>query len=348
MNLTLHQIAEMVDGVLTGDPACTIEGVAPFEAAGPGKITFAEKGSLLKGPDRITAAAVLVPPGLSSDDVNIIQVKAPRLAFAKLLAYFHPDKQLPAGVHTSAVIGADCQFGSQVHIGAGAVVGDRVHLGDQVTIHPLVIIGDDVRIGNNTTIYPHVAILERCTVGCRCIIHAGTVIGADGFGFVPDGQKHLKINQTGIVRIDDDVEIGAANTIDRATFGQTWIQTGVKTDDQVHIGHNVVVGEHTIIVAQVGIAGSTTIGKNVILAAQAGINGHIHIGDGAIVGPRTGIAKSIKDKEIISGAVVGMPHRKWLRFVKVVPDLPDMQTRIKHMEKKLAELAERLSSESRP
>ncbi len=346
MTLTLRQVAEMTGGVLVGDPDYVIDGAAPLDAAGPRDITFAEKRSLLKESDTVAAGAVLVNSGVTVEKINVIQSAAPRLAFTKVLAHFHPQKRPATGIHPSATVGDACRVGNHVHIGAGAVVGDRVQLGDHVTIHPLVVLGDDVVVGDHTIIYPHVAILDRCSIGQRCIIHAGTIIGADGFGFVPEGGRHLKIPQTGIVRIDDDVEIGAANTIDRATFGQTWIKTGVKTDDQVHIGHNVVVGEHTIIVAQAGIAGSTTIGQHVILAAQAGITGHIHIADGAVVGPRTGIAKSIEKKEIISGAVVGMPHRTWLRFVQVVPELPEMHKQLKRVEKQLAALTKQVSGES--
>jgi len=228
-------------------------------------------------------------------------------------------------------------------VGAGSVLGDRVTLGAGVVLHPLVVVGDDVLIGDDTIVYPHVAILERCILGQRVIIHAGTVIGSDGYGFVLDAGRHRKIQQTGIVRIDDDVEIGAGNTIDRATFGETWIQTGVKTDNQVHIAHNVVVGAHTLLVAQVGISGSTTIGHHAILAGQAGINGHISIGNNAIVGPKTGVSKSVPDNQVVSGAIAAMPHRTWLRLQPVLPNLPDLQKQIRVMEKRLEALENSVS-----
>ena len=169
------------------------------------------------------------------------------------------------------------------------------------------------------------------------IIHAGTVIGSDGFGFAHDGQKYHKLFQTGIVRIDDDVEIGAGNTIDRASFGKTWIKTGVKTDNQVHVAHNVVVGENTVIVAQVGISGSAIIGDHVIIAGQAGVAGHISIGNNVIVGPRAGITKSVPDGAVLSGAPA-IPHQTWLKSSLIIPLLPDLKKKIRKLEKQLAEL----------
>lgn len=341
MSMTLEQIAQLVGGQLSGDPHCLIADAAPIDQAGDRHITFAEKGPSLKRVDQTEAAAVLVPTGYSGAAKNLIQASNPRLAFAKVLAAFHPSRRPAAGIHPSAVMGEGCHISAEVSVGAGVVMGNRVTLGDGVVLHPLVVLGDDVVIGERTIIYPHVTILERCRVGCRGIIHAGTVIGSDGFGFVQDGGRHHKIPQIGIVQIDDDVEIGANNTIDRAGFGVTWIQTGVKTDDMVHIGHNVVVGEHTILVAQVGIAGSTTIGHHAVLAGQSGISGHISIGNEAVVGPRTGVAHSVADKQIVSGGVAAMPHRTWLRFNQVLPSLPDLFKKVRQLEARLAELEQK-------
>jgi UDP-3-O-[3-hydroxymyristoyl] glucosamine N-acyltransferase len=337
-SMTLQQIAQAVGGRWIGAPDTVITGAGPLDGAGEADITFAEKGPALKQIAQSRAAAVLVPLDFTEGSKNMIQVKNPRLAFAIILALFNPLKRPMPGIHPSVVMGSGCHVGQGVSIGAGTVLGERVTIGDGVALHPLVAIGDDVVIGNDTIIYPHVAILERCRVGQRVIIHAGTVIGSDGFGFVQDGGRHCKIAQTGIVRIDDDVELGAGNTIDRATFGETWIQTGVKTDNQVHVAHNVVVGEHTLLVAQVGISGSTTIGHHAILAGQAGIAGHISIGNGAIVGPMTGVAHSIADKEIVSGSPAAMPHRTWLRLQHVLPNLPDLLKQVKQLEKRVAEL----------
>jgi UDP-3-O-[3-hydroxymyristoyl] glucosamine N-acyltransferase len=214
-----------------------------------------------------------------------------------------------------------------------------VVLGDNVQLHPGVVIGDDVVIGNDVLIYPNVSVLERCRIGNQVIIHAGTVIGSDGFGYASDGQIHHKIPQTGFVQIDDDVEIGACNTIDRATFGCTHIQKGVKTDNLVHIAHNVTVGEYTIIVARVVIGGSVSIGKRVLIAGGAAISDHVAIGDGAIIGPLAGIGKAVPDGHVVSGAPE-MPHRQWLRMTRVLPQLPELKKKVLAIEKQLQKLKE--------
>ncbi|MEZ4579411.1 MAG: UDP-3-O-(3-hydroxymyristoyl)glucosamine N-acyltransferase [Desulfobacterales bacterium] len=210
--------------------------------------------------------------------MNFIFADHPRLMFAKTMhLFFRPPglwKYQPAGI-----CGGEGVHGRDVSIGPMAVVEDNVTIGSRVMIHPHAVIGRGVTIGDDVTVYPNVTILERCVIGSRVVIHSGTVIGSDGYGFVPDGERHFKIPQLGIVQIDDDVEIGACNTIDRATFGRTWIRSGVKTDNHVQIAHNVEVGENTLIVAQVGIAGSAKIGRNAILAGQAGIAGHITVGN---------------------------------------------------------------------
>jgi len=337
-SMTLKAIADQVTGKVAGDPETIITGVGPLESATQGDITFAEKGPSLQKIAQCKATAVLVPADFSDPSKNLVQVKNPRLAFAAILSCFHPLKRPTPGIHPSVVVGEGCRLGKEICIGPGTVLGGRVTLGDRVWLHPLVAIGDDVVIGNDTIVYPHVAILERCRIGQRVIIHAGTVIGSDGYGFVQDGGLHYKIPQTGIVRIDDDVELGAGNTIDRATFGETWIQTGVKTDNLVQVGHNVVVGAHTLLVAQVGIAGSATIGHHAILAGQAGIAGHIKIGDGAIIGPKTGVAHSLAAGEIVSGGIAAMPHRTWLRLQHVIPNLPEMVKQIRQLEKRISEL----------
>jgi UDP-3-O-[3-hydroxymyristoyl] glucosamine N-acyltransferase len=216
-------------------------------------------------------------------------------------------------------------------------IQDNVTLGNRVRLHPNVVIGDDVTIGDDVQIYPNVTVLDRCRIGSRVTIQAGTVIGSDGFGFAPDGKVYHKILQTGIVQIDDDVEIGAGNTIDRATFGRTWIQKGVKTDNLVHIAHNVTVGENTVLVAQVGISGSVKIGKHVVLAGQAAVAGHLEIGDDVIVGGRGGVSKSIPSGQIVSGAP-HMPHRVWLKVQRIIPRLPELKKKIEDLEKRLKKI----------
>jgi UDP-3-O-[3-hydroxymyristoyl] glucosamine N-acyltransferase len=221
------------------------------------------------------------------------------------------------------------------------VIGRNVTIADRVVIYPHCVIGDETTIDQETTLYSHVSIRERCCIGKKVIIHSGTVIGSDGFGFAPDGNRYHKIPQVGIVQIDDEVEIGANNTIDRAAFGKTWLKRGVKTDNLVHIAHNVVVGEDTLLIAQVGISGSTTIGKHVILTGQVGVVGHLEIGDNTIVGPQTGISGSVPANSMVSG-YPHMPHREWLKASRCYPLLPEMRKAISALERKVKALEETL------
>ncbi len=345
MQMTLEQLATLIGGDLTGDPRCMIEGAGPIDEAGDGHVTFAEKGPALKQVAQSRAAAIIVPRGVECKNRNVVRVDQPRLAFARAVAALYPACRPPAGIHPTAVIGPDCVLGNDSTISAYTVLGRNVVLGARVVLYPHVVIGDEAVIGDDTVIYPQVSILERCRVGCRVIVHAGTVIGSDGYGFVQDQGRHIKMPQTGIVQIEDDVEIGACNTIDRATFGRTWIKTGVKTDNQVHIAHNVEVGEHSLLVAQVGISGSTKIGRHVIIAGQAGVAGHLTIADGAIIGPQAGIGHSVPEKQILSGGIVAMPHRTWLRLQQVLPELPELLKRIRQLESGLRNLQDPSSTQ---
>jgi UDP-3-O-[3-hydroxymyristoyl] glucosamine N-acyltransferase len=337
MMITLAQIAEWVAGELAGDPECAITGAGPLDSAGEGQISFAEKSGL-KRIASTKAAAVIVPRGHTQPGINLVQVDNPRLAFATVLSRICRQSRPDAGIHPSAVIGKGCTIGKDAAVAANVVLGNDVIVGDRVILDANVVVGDQVSIGEDTRIYPNTFVGERCRIGCRVIIQAGTVIGSDGFGFVFDQGRHHKMPQVGIVQIDDDVEIGANNTIDRATLGKTWIKTGTKTDNLVHIAHNVTVGEHGIIVGQAGIAGSTTLGKYVIIAGQAGISGHITLGDQVTVGPQCGVHKSVESKQVVSGTTLAMPHRTWLRLQAVLPDLPDLYKRVQLMEERLAQM----------
>jgi UDP-3-O-[3-hydroxymyristoyl] glucosamine N-acyltransferase len=335
MKISLGQIAEWVAGELVGDPDCAITGAGPLETAEEGQISFAEKGSGLKHVAATRAAAVIVPRNFSRPGLNLIQVDNPRLAFATALNRIYPPTRPDVGIHPAAVIGKGCTIGKDAAIAAHVVLGNDVTVGDRVILGPNVVIGDQVVIGDDTLIHPNVTVGERCLIGRRVIIQAGAVIGSDGYGFVFDQGRHHKIPQVGIVQIDDDVEIGANTTIDRATLGKTWIKTGTKTDNLVHIAHNVTIGEHSIIVAQVGIAGSATIGRYAIIAGQAGIGGHITLGDQVTVGPQCGVAQSVEAKQVVSGTTIAMPHRTWLRLQKVLPDLPGLYKRVQLLEERL-------------
>ena len=340
MDLSLNQIAEFVNGEAAGDLQKIIRDVAPFEAAGDDEITFADSAKFYKIIDNTAAGAVIVPRAIKIETKNTVRVDNPKVAFAKLMDIFHPPTRPDIGISPSAVVGNNFKCGPDVSIAPMVVIGNHVILGKGVILGPGVVIGDNVVIGDDVRIHPNVTVLEGSRLGNRIIIHAGSVIGSDGYGFAPDGERYHKIPQLGIVQIDDDVEIGACNTIDRATFGKTWIKQGVKTDNLVQIAHNVTVGENTVMVAQSAIAGSTTVGKHVTFAGKAAVGGHIHIGDNVMIGGRAGVTKSVAAGEIVSG-FPEMPHRLWLRVKRLLPQLPGFKKQLSAIEKRLNKLEEK-------
>ena len=334
MQLTVGEIAAIIEGKIAGDEHVEIEGVAVFETAAATDITYVDNARFLKKIGESRAGVVIVPDDFRGPaPCPVIRTANPRLGFARILAVFHPDKPGVPGISPRANIGEDTVIGQGASISAFVSVGERVRLGDRVRLYPGVFVGDDSVIGDDTTLFPNVTIMDRCLIGNRVKINAGSVVGGDGFGFVPDGDAYFKIKHTGIVQIDDDVEIGANNTIDRASFGKTHICRGVKTDNLVHVAHNVTVGEDTLLVAQVGIAGSVTIGKHVILAGQAAVGQHLTIGDNAIVGPQAGLSKSIGEGAVYSGTLA-MPHNLWMRVQGILRQLPALKKKIDDLEKR--------------
>lgn len=350
MEIPLAEIAQIVAGTLKGDGNKMIKGAAPLEEAGPDEITYAEGKKHLKRLASYQAGAVLAPAAADELGRDTICVANPKLAFAKVMRLFYPRIKPAAGIHQSAHIGDNFRSGTDLSIGPMVCIGADVSLGERIVLHAGVVIGDKVQIGDDVEIYPNVTVLDGCVIGSRVTIHAGTVIGSDGFGFVPEGGQYYKMPHRGIVRIGNDVEIGANNSIDRATYGETVIEDGVKTDNLVQIAHNVKIGQNSVIVAQVGISGSTTIGKNNILAGQAGIAGHISLADNVIIGPQCGVPQSIEK----SGAYAGsppIPIAKALRAHQLFGKLPEMKKRIERMEKQLARLTQApspVSGENRP
>lgn len=344
IELSLENISRTVGSEFAGNGKKMIHGAAPFDNALSDEITLAENVKFIKKINETSAGAVIVPKRLF-ESTEIVSSKSlvfsenPRVAFAKICSLFAPASSMdfvfsPDHINSDARIGHNFSSGDKVVIAPFVVIGENVIIGDGTKLYPNVVIGNDVIIGKDVLIYPNVTIYDRCTIGSNVIVHAGSVIGSDGFGFASDGRKYYKIPQTGIVQIDDDVEIGAGNTIDRATFGKTWIKKGVKTDNLVHVAHNVTIGENSVIIAQVGIAGSTTIGKNAVIAGQAGISGHLTIGNNVTIGPKAGIVKSLSSDEVVSGSP-GMPHRLWLRVQKLIPQLPDFKKKLMEIEKRL-------------
>ena len=337
METTVEQIAQLVSGKIEGDPKLIVKGVSAFDAAKSDEVTFASAPRYLDKIDETKACAVIVPRSAPPSNKVLIRVSDPYVALAKISDFFYGGRRAVPGISPDVSIGANFVWGEGVSIFPRVVIGKNVILGSNVVLHAGVVIGDGVQIGNDALVHPNASILENCRIGNRVIIHSGSVIGSDGFGFALNEGRYHKIPQIGIVRIDDDVEIGACNTIDRATFGQTWIKRGVKTDNLVHIAHNVVVGENTVLVAQVGIAGSVSIGDQCILAGQAGVGQHLRIGNRVTIGPQAGVTKSIPDGQIMSGTP-SIPHRLWLKVSSIVSRLPEMKNRLRKLEKRIDRL----------
>ncbi len=342
MKLTISEMAGMIGARVSGDPDFVIEGVAGFHEAGPREVTFASDAEYLNRLDQTRAGAVIVPEGFESGSAPaeiqaILKTASPKLSFFKIVALFHPGKKNIPFINPGACIGRSTIIGKDPVIEAHVFVGNRVTIGDHVHLMPGVYVGDEVEIGSHTVIKPNVTILDRTRIGERVLIHSGTVIGCDGFGFAQDADQHQKLAHTGYVAIGNDVEIGACNTIDRGTLGMTVIGNGVKTDNQVHIAHNVRIGDHTLIVAQSAIAGSTRVGRHVIIAGKAGISGHITIGDGAVIGPYSGVHSHVKSKEVVSG-IPQMPHNRWRKVVSILSRLPEIRKMILTLDKRLSSI----------
>lgn len=340
---TVAELAEVVQGRVLGDPDTVIRGIASIEEAKSGDITFAESPRFLATAEQSSASAILAPAAATAGGKNqsfvktMIAVDNPRLAFAQLLDLFAPEQYLARGIDRTSVIGSDFRCGTNVSIGAQCVLGENVRLGDDVTIHPLSYLGDDVEIGDGTTIGPHVTLLRGTVVGRNCILHAGAVLGADGFGYLNIGGKHRKIPQIGHVSVGDNVEIGANVTIDRARTGATRIGSGTKIDNLVHIGHNCEIGEDCILIAQVGLAGGVELGRGVILGGQAGVKEQVKIGAGAVVGAQSAVFGDIPAGAFVSG-YGARAHKDALRSQVAMNQLPEMMKRFKEMERRLAAL----------
>jgi UDP-3-O-[3-hydroxymyristoyl] glucosamine N-acyltransferase len=315
-----------------------VSGISSLELAGPEQISFAIKNSMSEQVAKSNAGAFILPETWSDElEKPSIRVKNPYLAYAITAAMFAETPFIPAGIHATTVRGKDCDIAKEVTIGPFCTIGDRVKIGRKVHIHSGVSIGEDVEIGEESIVYPGVTIYKGCRIGKRVIIHAGAVIGADGFGYAQDGERHVKIPQTGIVRIEDDVEIGANTTIDRAAIGETRIGAGTKIDNLVMVAHNVTTGKACIFVSQTGIAGSVRIGNGVILAGQTGVAGHVTIGDGTIVGSKSGVASSLPAGGTFTGAPA-MPHNLFLKVATLLKRLPDMAKDIKTLKKRIERL----------
>lgn len=334
---TLAELARMVEGELLGDGGVAITSVGGIEDVRPGGITMVATAKVAAAAENSPAAAVIVPPGLPDLKKPMIRVSNPRLAFARILQVFMPPVERRPGVHPTAVIGSDLMMGPECSIGPLVSLGDRVRLGARVVLHPGVVIADDVEIGDESVIYPNVVVREGTSIGRRVIIHGGAVLGSDGFGFVPVNGRYVKVPQVGRVVIEDDVELGANVTIDRATTGVTLIKRGTKIDNLVQIGHNVVIGEDCAIVAMSGIAGSTRLGDRVSMAGQTGLVGHITIGSDSVIAARAMVINNLPPNSYVSGSPA-RPHAEDMRVAAAIGKVPELLKTVRDLQKRLAEL----------
>jgi UDP-3-O-[3-hydroxymyristoyl] glucosamine N-acyltransferase len=337
MEKTLGQLGEFLGGRAAGDTATVITGVKGIQDAGPGDITFLANPKYMKYLETTAASAIIVSPDIDPGQRPHISIDNPYLAFTKVVTLFSVGARDYFGVSPDAFVHPDARVHSECAIYPFAYVGKGAEVKRRAVLYPGVYLGDGAVLGEESVLYPNVMVMDRCIIMDRVIIHGGTVIGGDGFGFAHEGDKQVKFPQIGIVVIEDDVEIGSNCSIDRAALGETRIHRGVKMDNLIQIGHNVVVEQDSILVAQVGVSGSTHIGKKVVLAGQAGLVGHITIGDGAIVTAKTGVYKDIGPGEVMSGYPM-IPHKKWLRAMPVVSRLPELKKELDTLVKRVEQL----------
>jgi UDP-3-O-[3-hydroxymyristoyl] glucosamine N-acyltransferase len=336
----LSELAAQVGGEVIGDGTLAIRGVNGLAEAGADELTFFSNIRYRKELARTHAAAVLVGPDAPPrNGVTYVQVSNPYLAFARISQIFHPRERFEPGVRAGAHVHPGARVDVTATVMAGATVERGARVGARAVLFPGVYLGEEATLGDETVVYPNVTVRERCQVGARCILHAGCVIGADGFGFAFDLEPpaHVKIPQAGRVRIEDDVEIGACSCVDRATHGETVVGRGSKVDNLVQIAHNVRVGPLSIICAQTGISGSAELGTGVVLAGQVGVVGHIEIGDGVKVVAQSGIAHDVPAGATVAGAPA-VDYREWLKMSAALPRLADLLKEVRELRRRVGQL----------
>ncbi|MDP2921322.1 MAG: UDP-3-O-(3-hydroxymyristoyl)glucosamine N-acyltransferase [Candidatus Omnitrophota bacterium] len=338
MKKTLKEIAGIIDGEIVGDENIVVTGICGIKEAKEGDLTFVANSRYLPLMVQTRASAIITSRDVKTAPKAIIRTENPSLAFAKMVSLLAPNEiRRPKGIHPTAILGDKVKIGKNVAIEPYVVLEDNVEIKDNTILYAGAYVGHHARIGKDCVIYPYVIIRERVVIGDRVVIHGGTVIGSDGFGFSTVQGVHHRIPQIGTVIIEDDVEIGANVTIDRARFDKTLIKKGTKIDNLVQIAHNVVIGENSIVVAQSGISGSTNIGKNVTLAGQSGVIGHITIGDNVVVAAQAGVTKSIPSNTCVSG-YPAKPHTLAKRINAFIQNLPELFKKVKQLEEDIEKL----------
>jgi UDP-3-O-[3-hydroxymyristoyl] glucosamine N-acyltransferase len=328
----LSDLAARIGAVLQG-PDSEVHGMAPVEEAGPGQVTFLTNPKYAAKARETKATAVIAKEPIPGAGSAFLLSPNPYYSFACALELFHPPARPAPGISPMASVHPGATLGKDVSIGPFVVVEDGAVVGDRVSLSAGAYVGKGAIVGEETLLYPHVTLYDGVRVGSRVILHAGCVVGSDGFGFAPSAEGYRKIPQVGIVEIEDDVEIGANTTIDRAAMGVTRICRGTKLDNLIQVGHNVIIGEDTVIAAQAGISGSCRVGNRVMIGGQAGLAGHLEIGDGVMLGAKTGVAGSLhKSESTVWSGIPAMPHKTWLRMVTMLPSLPELFRRVKRLE----------------
>ena len=346
MKFLASQIAALLGGTLEGDPNAEVWNVAKIEEGAPGMLSFLANPKYTPYLYETKSSVVIVNNDFEPKEpvaATLIRVADAYASFAKLLAYYDQLSQDKRGVSSLAFVSSSARCGENLYLGEFAFIGENVTLGDNVKVYPQVYVGDGTVIGDGTVLYPGVKVYRNTVIGKRCIVHAGAVIGADGFGFAPQEDGHYdKIPQVGNVVIDDDVEIGANTTIDRSTMGSTRVHKGVKLDNLVHLAHNVEVGEHSALAAQVGVSGSTHLGKHCVVGGQSGFVGHLHIADGSKFGGQCGVMGSIKEENQEFMGTPIQPLRQYLRTNARFRHLDEMARRLDELEKEVVRLKSNL------
>jgi UDP-3-O-[3-hydroxymyristoyl] glucosamine N-acyltransferase len=334
--MKLSELAAKVGASVAPDAGdIDITGVASLSDANPGDLSFFGNPKYIGALRKSRATAILVPEALKEPLTPVlITVADPAAAFAQILPLFRPPALThPPGIHPTAVVSPQATLGEDCHIGPFVVIESGARIGARCVLEAHTVVGLETTLGEDCHLHPHASVRERCTIGNRVILHNGVVVGAEGFGYEFREGRQQKIPQTGTVQIDDDVEIGANSAIDRARFGRTWIQCGTKIDNLVQIGHNVTIGKHCILCAQVGISGSTRLGDYVTLAGKVGLSGHIEIGDRVMIGAMSGLAKNVPPDTIMFGAPA-QPIREYKENYALLKNIRKLYTRVKELEKK--------------
>ena len=356
-SLTVGEIARLLDAQIIGDPSILITGVAGLDATAPGSISFIEDQKLLATALSSSAAAIIAPMSMletlqeeskpaprrgEKSRKPMVLTGNPRLAFAKVMEFMQPVSLPEKGIHPSAIIEPDAHIGVGVTIRENCYVGHHAHIGDGVVLFPNVVVGDGVQIGDASVLFPSVVLYHHVHIGKRVRVHANSVIGSDGFGYVSDGKQHHKVPQVGTVIIGDDVEIGANVCIDRATMGATRIGEGTKIDNLVQIAHNVQIGRNCILCGQVGLSGSVIVEDDVVMAGQAGLRDHVKIGKGAILGAKAGIMSDVGPGEFVMGTPA-LPQREHMKTEAASRKLPEMARQVRRLERAVEELQAKLA-----